>query len=61
MKSLELENSKLIELNKHDAILISGGDVDGLMRSKNPPSWDNFTTNVGYVAGLVVGAWKSLF
>ena len=60
MKTLELENSELTELCKQEAISITGGDVDGLMRGEGP-SWDNFTTNVGYVAGLAVGLWKSIF
>jgi|JI61114C2RNA_FD_contig_111_142142_length_500_multi_4_in_0_out_0_2 hypothetical protein len=60
MKNSELNNAQLTELTFDESTVISGGDVDGLMRGEGP-TWDNFTTNVGYVAGFFVGLAKSIF
>ncbi|MBX2915357.1 MAG: hypothetical protein KF856_08830 [Cyclobacteriaceae bacterium] len=55
-----LKDNHLTELDSLEQTSIQGGDVDGLMRGEGP-TWDNFTTNVGYVAGFVTGLFKSLF
>jgi len=60
MKNLELKDVWVTELTTIESALIDGGDVNGLMRSEGP-TWDNFTTNVGYVAGFFVGIYRSLF
>lgn len=57
---MNLKNSSIKELSNDELVTIEGGDVDGLMRG-NGPSWDNFTTNTGYVAGFFVGIFRSLF
>lgn len=60
MKTIEFRDFQLTELSSQEKVSIEGGDIDGLMRAPGP-SWDNFTTNVGYVAGFFVGLYKSLF
>ena len=60
MKNLKLSNTSLTELTTNESISIDGGDVDGLMRGEGP-SIDNLTTNLGYVAGWLVGAFQAIF
>ena len=55
-QTLDLSKMELAQLSLSESISIDGGDVDGLMHG-NGPSWDNFTTNVGFVVGFV----KSFF